>query len=47
LLSIPGARAAREHHRLHHDKALMGRYNFNVVFPLWDWICGTTSKGRL
>ncbi|MEO8877025.1 MAG: sterol desaturase family protein, partial [Polyangiaceae bacterium] len=35
-------RALRRHHQTHHDKALMGKYNFNISFPICDWIFGTT-----
>jgi hypothetical protein len=31
----------RELHRRHHDPRLMKRWNFNVTFPLFDWIHGT------
>lgn len=31
-------RALRDHHAIHHDPRLMQRWNFNVVFPLWDLI---------
>jgi hypothetical protein len=31
----------REFHRRHHDPRLMKRWNFNVTFPLFDWIHGT------
>jgi hypothetical protein len=37
LARAPVLRFLREHHRLHHDPALMGKYNFNVVIPLFDW----------
>jgi Fatty acid hydroxylase superfamily len=41
------ARALRRHHQAHHDKALMGKYNFNITFPICDAIFGTTySKDR-
>ena len=30
-----------EHHRLHHNKASV---NYNVVFPLGDWLLGTYHK---
>lgn len=29
------------HHRIHHDPALMGRWNFNFVFPIFDTIFAT------
>jgi hypothetical protein len=34
----------REHHRVHHDKALMSRYNFNITFPIADRVFGRTYK---
>ncbi|NDG84619.1 MAG: fatty acid hydroxylase family protein [Proteobacteria bacterium] len=44
---IPGLRFLREHHRIHHHKSMMSRWNFNIVFPLWDWILGTRApEGR-
>lgn len=35
----------RAHHTRHHDPALMARGNFNVSFPLADWLLGTTLPG--
>ena len=32
------------HHTLHHDPRLMNRYNFNVTFPLFDFLFGTYRK---
>ncbi len=34
-------RAVTEHHRVHHDPALMRRYNFNFAIPLFDRLFGT------
>jgi hypothetical protein len=34
-------RYLREHHRRHHDPKLMTRYNFNLAFPVTDFIVGT------
>lgn len=31
----------RLHHTRHHELALMAKGNFNVSFPLWDWLLGT------
>ncbi len=39
-------RRLREHHALHHDPRLMQRWNFNVTFPLGDWIFGTIAPGE-
>ncbi|XP_065179211.1 uncharacterized protein LOC135809723 [Sycon ciliatum] len=38
---IPGADFVREHHRLHHHPRLMTSCNFNLTFPLTDWLVGT------
>ena len=38
-------RALRRHHARHHDKALMGHYNFNITFPIADALFGTTWRG--
>jgi len=35
-------RVLRRHHTAHHDKALMGRWNFNITFPICDALLGTT-----
>lgn len=32
------------HHRLHHDRKLMGVANFNVVLPVFDWMFGTLRR---
>ncbi len=37
----PFFRWLAEHHRIHHRTELMTTRNFNVVFPLFDWIFGT------
>jgi hypothetical protein len=39
-------RALRRHHTRHHDLALMGRFNFNITFPVCDWLFGTAWPGR-
>lgn len=28
-------------HALHHRRELMHRYNFNITYPLWDWLYGS------
>lgn len=44
LVSKLGAiRALRRHHTTHHDLALMGRYNFNITFPIADWVFSTIA----
>lgn len=43
---VPLIQGIRRHHRTHHDQALMGRYNFNITFPVFDWVYGTTAPRR-
>ncbi len=31
----------RQHHSVHHNPALMSRWNFNITFPICDRIFGT------
>lgn len=38
---LPVLRSMRHHHRVHHNKRIMKTHNFNVTFPLFDWIYGT------
>ena len=35
---IPGISWMRRHHTIHHRKAIMSKVNFNIVFPLSDFI---------
>lgn len=37
-------RVLRQHHAVHHDPALMRKWNFNVTVPLWDWVRGTIAR---
>ncbi|NQD37846.1 SRPBCC family protein [Permianibacter sp. IMCC34836] len=41
LSKLPWIRQMRRLHALHHNRELMHSCNFNIVFPLWDWIYGT------
>jgi hypothetical protein len=38
---IPGLSSLCRFHRLHHHPSCSKRYNFNVTFPLADWVLGT------
>jgi hypothetical protein len=40
------ARLVRGHHTRHHDLRRMTQGNFNVSFPLWDWLLGSTLSWR-
>jgi hypothetical protein len=37
-------RRLRHHHGVHHDPALMQKWNFNITFPICDSIFGTTYQ---
>jgi hypothetical protein len=34
----------RQHHIHHHDRQLMTRYNFNITYPIFDWLFGTLYR---
>jgi hypothetical protein len=38
---LPLMQRLRRLHQSHHDLALMGRYNYNITFPMFDWVFGT------
>lgn len=37
-------RALKRHHQAHHNPALMNNYNFNITFPIGDWVMRTTYR---
>lgn len=41
LARLPWIRQMRRLHQLHHRRDLMQTRNFNLVFPLMDWLLGT------
>lgn len=41
LARLPWIRHMRHLHALHHRRDLMQTHNFNLVFPLMDWLYGT------
>jgi sterol desaturase/sphingolipid hydroxylase (fatty acid hydroxylase superfamily) len=43
---LPIVRVLAHHHRTHHAKRNMGRRNFNLVLPLFDWLLGTLAWGH-
>ena len=42
---LPFMNRLRAHHSYHHDRRLMTRYNFNITYPLCDYLFGTVYKG--
>lgn len=43
---LPGMGTLRQHHTQHHNLALMGRWNFNITFPIADALFGTYYRGE-
>lgn len=43
---LPGMRVLRRLHTAHHDPKLMARHNFNISYPLGDWVFGTLHRGK-
>ena len=39
-------RKLRRHHTVHHNPALMNRYNFNIAFPICDYLFGTAYRDK-
>jgi len=37
-------RRLRAHHQAHHDPLAMTSGNFNITFPIFDWLCGTRLR---
>jgi hypothetical protein len=44
LARLPLLARLRRHHMVHHDLRRMGRFNFNITFPLCDRLFGTVWK---
>jgi hypothetical protein len=45
LGGLPVIRRLRRNHVVHHDRALMTRYNFNITYPICDRLFGTLYGG--
>lgn len=43
---LPFMARLRRLHTRHHDPALMNRFNFNVTYPIGDWLFGTLYRGK-
>jgi hypothetical protein len=45
LARVGVLRHLRAHHQAHHDPARMNSWNFNISFPICDWLLGTRWRG--
>lgn len=43
---LPGMAAMRRHHTQHHDQSLMSHKNFNITYPIADWVMGTLHRSK-
>ncbi len=44
VLRIPGLMRLRQLHLSHHDPAIMSHGNFNITWPVCDWLFGTRGS---
>ena len=42
--SMPFVDRLRRHHFVHHDPGVMAKANFNITFPIFDALMGTTVR---
>ena len=45
IARLPVMRQLREHHRVHHAQHLMNSHNFNITWPIADFVFGTIFRG--
>jgi len=43
---LPLIESLRKHHIRHHDKRLMSHYNFNITYPICDYLFGTRFRNE-
>ena len=43
---IPGVQTLRNFHLHHHNPRLMTHYNFNITYPIADWLFRTMYRER-
>ncbi len=43
---LPLVSRLRQHHIAHHNKRLMTRYNFNITYPICDYLFGTLYRAE-
>ena len=46
LMRLPLLRRLQRLHRVHHDPTVMAHGNFNITWPICDWVFGTRVEGR-
>ncbi|MEE4329807.1 MAG: fatty acid hydroxylase family protein [Wenzhouxiangella sp.] len=43
ILRLPFLKTLRRQHHLHHRKSLMSHKNFNITYPIFDWVFDTRA----
>jgi sterol desaturase/sphingolipid hydroxylase (fatty acid hydroxylase superfamily) len=43
VLRLPFISGLRRLHHRHHEPALMAKANFNITYPVGDWLFGTRA----
>lgn len=46
LTKLRFIKSLKQHHLNHHNPKLMTRYNFNITFPIGDWLMGTIYRSK-
>lgn len=46
ISKLPIIKTFRQLHLHHHNPQLMQKYNFNISYPIFDWVFGTLYKGK-
>ncbi len=44
---FPGVQRLRKLHRTHHNPRLMMQFNFNITYPISDWLFGTIKQSKV
>lgn len=47
LLRWPVIKSLSQRHTNHHNPTLMSKYNFNITYPIGDWLFGTLNAGEV
>jgi hypothetical protein len=47
LAGLPVVRRLQWLHRRHHDQTVMTKVNFNISYPLCDWVFGTLDRAEV
>ncbi len=46
VMKVPGIKKVMALHQQHHKPELMSKYNFNITYPIGDWLFGTYYRDK-